>query len=148
MNLIRAAHVEELNRVLSMYREGFFPGLKSSTLENYLDHDLVLVALSAEEVIGFLHAMPMGTIYELHAIFVDLPHRGAGLGRLLLKQLLVQLRELKVEQLWLEVSEKNEYAVRLYQTLGGQVNGRRDRYYKDGSDALLFEFSIGGLCNS
>ena len=23
-----------------MYREGFFPGLKSSTLKNYLDHDL------------------------------------------------------------------------------------------------------------
>lgn len=148
MNLIRTAHVEDLDRILNMYREGFFPELKSCTLERYLDHDLVFVALIAEEVIGFLHATPMGTIYELHAIFVDLPHRGAGLGRLLLKQLLDQLRELKVEQLWLEVSEKNEYAVRLYQTLGGQVNGRRDRYYKDGSDALLFDFSIGGLCNS
>ena len=40
-------------------------------------------------------------------------------------------------------SEKNKYAVRLYYALGGQVTGRRDRYYKDGSDALLFEFSIG-----
>ena len=148
MNLIRTARVEDLHRILTMYREGFFPGLKELTLERYLAHDLVLVASDAEEVIGFLHAMPMGTVYELHAIFVDSPHRGSGFGRHLLNHLIGQLRELKIQQLWLEVSERNEYAVRLYRSVGGQVTGRRNRYYKDGSDALLFELLIGGLCNS
>ena len=148
MNLIRTARAEDLDRILMMYREGFFPGLKQGTLESYLARDLVLVVSNAEAVIGFLHAMSMGTVYELHAIFVDSPHRRAGLGRDLLNHLLGQLRELKVKQLWLEVSERNEHAVRLYQAVGGQVTGRRNRYYKDGSDALLFELPIGGLCNS
>ena len=68
-----------------------------------------------------------------------------------MSHLLDQLRELKVEHLWLEVSEKNKYAVRLYYALGGQVTGRRDRYYKDGSDArcsLSFRLGVFAILES
>ncbi len=41
------------------------------------------------------------------------------------------------KDIWLDVHEKNHKALNLYKKIGFKQNGRRPRYYKDGSAAIL-----------
>lgn len=45
------------------------------------------------------------------------------------------------ERMWLEVHDRNQAALKLYETLGFQHVGRRPKYYRDGGDALLLTLS-------
>ena len=62
--------------------------------------------------------------------------------------LMAQLLRSVIEQLppgsefWLEVHAGNQSARNLYEKLGFSEAGRRPRYYRDGSDALLFSLLI------
>ncbi|MCE3009624.1 MAG: GNAT family N-acetyltransferase [Proteobacteria bacterium] len=62
--------------------------------------------------------------------------RGKGFARKLL-QALTDAKQYK--RLWLEVHEKNEGALRFYQSLGFLQVGQRPTYYRDGGTALLLE---------
>ncbi|NJL24447.1 MAG: GNAT family N-acetyltransferase [Calothrix sp. SM1_5_4] len=41
------------------------------------------------------------------------------------------------ERIWLEVHDRNEAAIGLYNSLGFMQVGRRPKYYRDGGDAIL-----------
>lgn len=43
-------------------------------------------------------------------------------------------------QIWLECREDNQPAIDLYRKIGFKESGRRERYYKDGTAAILFNF--------
>ena len=62
-----------------------------------------------------------------------------GVGRLLLDALLDAARKLGCSRAQLEVSDENAPALRLYESAGFRVVGRRSKYYNDGSDALLMD---------
>ena len=76
---------------------------------------------------------------ELHITLVAVdPHRRRqGLGRRVLRQLLSTGRRLGAERATLEVSAGNGAAQALYASCGFRIAGRRRRYYRDGSDALI-----------
>jgi ribosomal-protein-alanine N-acetyltransferase len=71
-------------------------------------------------------------------IAVDSDYRRMGIGRLLVKKMLIGAKEQKLEQVTLEVRESNFAAQKLYQQFGFEVLGRRKAYYSDNSeDALI-----------
>lgn len=41
------------------------------------------------------------------------------------------------ERIWLEVHDRNEAALKLYENMGFQHVGRRAKYYRDGADAIM-----------
>ncbi|QPN64202.1 GNAT family N-acetyltransferase [Synechococcus sp. CBW1004] len=88
-----------------------------------------------------LLAMACGALVldELHITLVAVdPHRRRqGLGRRVLRQLLSTGRRLGAERATLEVSAGNGEAQALYASCGFRTAGRRRRYYRDGSDALI-----------
>ena len=43
-------------------------------------------------------------------------------------------------QIWLECREDNLGAIQLYKKIGFKESGRRERYYRDGTTAILFNF--------
>ena len=57
----------------------------------------------------------------------------------MLKKLGAKARHKKVEQIHLEVSEKNTAALALYEKSGFREIARRRKYYKDGSDAVVMK---------
>lgn len=59
-----------------------------------------------------------------------------------MKELLKSVLENKTagRKVWLEVHEHNLAARNLYEKLGFTAQGRRAKYYRDGSDAILYEF--------
>jgi [ribosomal protein S18]-alanine N-acetyltransferase len=85
---------------------------------------------------------------ELLLIAVRPEARGAGLGRRLIQDLLAQARDSGVAQMFLEVREGNDPALRLYRAAGFDPIGRRARYYRgrDGRahDALTMRYDLAG----
>jgi ribosomal-protein-alanine N-acetyltransferase len=76
---------------------------------------------------------------ELHItlVAVDPARRRQGLGRRVLLELMAEGRRLGAERATLEVSAGNTAAQVLYERCGFRTAGRRRRYYRDGSDALI-----------
>lgn len=76
---------------------------------------------------------------ELHitVVAVDPDERRRGHGRCLLLTLLQRARRDGAAHATLEVSDDNIAALALYERLGFQTAGRREGYYRDGSDALI-----------
>ncbi len=64
-------------------------------------------------------------------------YRGSGVGSALLKALENSFIEDGVQRIYLEVSQNNKEALRLYRKFGYRLVGVKHRYYPDGSDALV-----------
>lgn len=101
-------------------------------------HFVVLKEASQEKIIGY--GCFWGILEEAHItlLVVDLDYQGKGLGKLLLYSLLKKAGELKLDRATLEVREKNEVALGLYQKFDFKIAGKRRKYYqKTGEDALI-----------
>ena len=91
---------------------------------------------------GFLIARKAADEAELLTLAVAPQWRRAGLGRALLKSAMATLGESGAKQLFLEVEDSNEVALRLYRSLGATAVGRRARYYEQGADAAIFSLAL------
>lgn len=82
---------------------------------------------------------------ELHItlVAVDPVRRRRGLGRRVTLALLAEAARSGAERATLEVAADNAAALGLYGDLGFRTAGRRDRYYRDGRDALIQWRPIG-----
>jgi GNAT superfamily N-acetyltransferase len=71
---------------------------------------------------------PIRPLYtaEIYAIYILPTHWRQGIGRELLKQASLSLRNIKHRSLCLWVIQKNERAVEFYKSLGGQRCGKKD----------------------
>lgn len=74
---------------------------------------------------------------HLTLLAVEPVYQRRGLGQWLLIRLLMDARQRGLERATLEVRCSNQVAILLYQGLGFQVLGQRQRYYADGEDALI-----------
>ena len=104
--------------------------------------DLLLGLLEDSEVVGFALARCVSDEAELLFIVVGTSHRRGGLGVLLLESLLKEAGNRGAGTLFLEVSESNHAAQKLYDKLGFERVGFRERYYPDGSSALVLSKAL------
>ena len=102
----------------------------------------ILAAETDGKVVGFCVVWIIPPEAELHYIEIFKPFRKRGFGKLLLKNLQRYLKEVGVEKLYLEVSEKNTVAVELYRKSGFETVGKRKNYYGEGEDAILMKKTI------
>lgn len=75
-------------------------------------------------------------------IVVRKDKRGLGIGSKLLEEILKIATNLKVKTVTLEVNEKNEPAINLYQKYGFKPIGRRKKYYYNTYDAIIMEKEV------
>ena len=88
-----------------------------------------------ETLVGYAGLALMGTDAEVHTIGVDPAHHGRGIGRALLRELLV-VADAAHATVFLEVRTDNDAAHALYASEGFTVVGLRKRYYApSGADA-------------
>jgi [ribosomal protein S18]-alanine N-acetyltransferase len=69
--------------------------------------------------------------------------RGQGVGRLLLGSALAAARASGAELVALEVRVTNADAIALYLAAGFREVGRRKKYYDNGEDAILMDYTFG-----
>ncbi len=90
---------------------------------------------------GRLLAMASGWIVldelQITVIAVRPEQRRNGLGRIILKELLALATQAGANRAVLDVAVSNIAARALYAGLGFQTVGHRNRYYRDGNDALI-----------
>lgn len=91
---------------------------------------------------GFLIARKAADEAELLTFCVAPSCRNAGLGRALLEAAVAELRAAGAGQLFLEVEDGNEAALRLYRSFGAVPVGKREGYYEHGADAAIFSLAL------
>ena len=91
-----------------------------------------------EKLLGICSAWLV--IDELHitAIAIDPVHQRKGLGKLLISELIKRSSSLNVNLIHLEVKNTNKQAKSFYKCLDFKIVGNRPNFYKDGSDAIIF----------
>lgn len=99
---------------------------------------LWIVALSDNEVVGYIGAQIVPDEADMMNLAVSAAYRRMGIGKTLVEKLLEALQARSVRSLTLEVRVSNAPAVTLYEGLGFQTVGRRPGYYqKPKEDAFI-----------
>jgi [ribosomal protein S18]-alanine N-acetyltransferase len=144
---VRRATVDDVGPV-TMLEEELFSGddwsLESVTEEVTGPHRHAFVACDDEgTVIGYVVAMRVDDVIDLHRIAVVPPARRTGVARALLRAVQQAGRDEGATRMLLEVSAGNEAALRLYEDAGFVEIDRRPGYYRDGTDALVLQAGLG-----
>ncbi|MDF1478375.1 ribosomal protein S18-alanine N-acetyltransferase [Leifsonia sp. H3M29-4] len=79
---------------------------------------------------------------DIQTIAVVPEARRAGLGRVLMLQLIAQARERGAREIFLEVRADNPAAQSLYESLGFEPIAVRPRYYLGGIDAVVMRLTV------
>lgn len=134
---------DDLDQVLEIEKKSFpHPWLRQHFMDELSSS--YAFPLSAFDPSGRLagYICPMQILDEGHIlnVAVDPDLRGAGVGRLLVQQVLDDCQAANASFVSLEVRESNLPAISLYKKMGFEEMGRRKRYYENGEDALMMEY--------
>jgi ribosomal-protein-alanine N-acetyltransferase len=100
---------------------------------------------SGGRIVGYLCLWEIGHEIHITNLAVHTEWRRRGVGRRLLALAMAEGAARGVTLAFLEVRPSNAQALKLYESLGFQVIGRRTGYYFDtGEDALVMEARLGG----
>lgn len=149
--LLRSATLDDLDGIMSIETTTFANDAWSRAS---MTHELTapggryLVATAegdAAAVVGYAGMLaPKGAREaDIQTIAVLAEHRGRGLGRAMLTQLLGEARQAGVHEVFLEVRADNPGAQHLYESLGFEPIAVRKRYYMpDGVDAVVMRLTV------
>ena len=76
---------------------------------------------------------------EIRYLAVHPTYKRKGLGKKLIYKIFKECRDENIKKIFLEVSLKNEQALSFYDYCGFETIHIREKYYKDGTDALIKE---------
>ncbi|HKJ43315.1 MAG TPA: ribosomal protein S18-alanine N-acetyltransferase [Sunxiuqinia sp.] len=141
---IRLAEKTDVKALFKIEQRSFDAESFSRRQINYLatrSSGFFWVLAEASEIAGFIVLLQRKNTrgLRIYSLAVSPNFRGKSYGRLLLEKALQTANENAKQYLYLEVSEENQSAIRLYQKFGFQITGKRKAYYKDGSAALLMQ---------
>ena len=143
---VRPMTVEDLDEVLAIERVSFQTPWSRGAFNYELTQNRVarcLVVREGRALSGYLCLWEIGREIHITNVAVDPARRRRGLGRLLLGAVVEDARLRDIELVFLEVRPTNAEAVRLYESFGFRIIGRRKGYYFDtGEDALVMEASL------
>lgn len=91
---------------------------------------------------GFVFCAFAGGEVHINKIAVAPDARRQRLATRLMDEVFLFARDIRAEEIYLEVRVSNDPARRFYEGLGFVEAGRRPRYYLDGEDALVMVFRV------
>ena len=94
--------------------------------------------LDNEELLGLCSAWLVLNELHITAIAIDPVHQRKGLGKFLISELIKRSKSLNVDLIHLEVKNNNKQAKAFYKCLDFKIVVNRPNFYKDGSDAIIF----------
>ena len=102
----------------------------------------VVGILLEDKIIGIYVVQKIVDEAQINYFLIKQEFRGKGYGSYLMNYLIKECEKLKIKKLLLEVSETNTVAESFYCKFNFLTVGRRKKYYKDGTDAVLKEKKI------
>lgn len=115
----------------------------SSLVAELSGHDrFAVVATENEEVTGYAITLRAADVVDLLRLGVSPGHRRRGLATALLAAAVARARADGADRLLLEVGARNYAALAFYAREGLVEIDRRANYYRDGSDAVVLEWTL------
>jgi ribosomal-protein-alanine N-acetyltransferase len=135
--IVSDASPHDSKAIAALHAAAFRRGWSDGEVEQLLLDPNVVAdrVLIGRDLVGFILTRAAADEAEILSVAVDRDAQGRGLGRQLLQRNLQRLAGLGVREVFLEVGAENEPALRLYEQMGFEPVGRRERYY--GSEATL-----------
>ena len=129
MFIISQIEASDFDRLYEIEQQAHLVPSSFGTLKNNQDERyLNLKLIENNQIIGFAICQTVSDEATLFNIAIVPSHQGNGLGKLLLNELIIQLKEKGVQTLWLEVRESNP-ARFLYEKIGFNEVDIRKNYY-------------------
>lgn len=137
---IEPGRMEDARELARIHALGFYRGWPATEFESFLADNAcsIYVACDARRrIAGFALIRLVEDEAELLTIAVDPKWRGKRVGQALLRAVFDDLLLTPARRMFLEVSEENKAAIRLYEGQGFTTISRRKGYYAkaDGSTA-------------
>jgi ribosomal-protein-alanine N-acetyltransferase len=137
---IRPATADDVAEVATLDRalfgaDGWTDGQVAEELTGA--HRAAWVAEAAGAVVGYVVTRTVADVSDLQRIAVHPGHRRAGLAHALLELAAGRAAADGAARMLLEVSADNAGALAFYDAEGFAEIDRRQRYYRDGSDAVV-----------
>lgn len=131
--MLSEASARDATAIATLHGASFHRGWSEHEVETLLIDRAVIAhrALVGSRLAGFILSRSAGGEAEILSVAVDPVRRGSGLGRDLLSLHLRRLAGIGVGAVFLEVSETNVAARRLYAKAGFREVGRRPNYYRE-----------------
>ena len=143
--MIQSANINHLKQVLDIEKKVFF----QPWTHNQLKMDLLrfedvenLVYIDDGKVIGYILGNFILDEFHLNNIAVKKEFQSNKIGRLLIENLFYRLKNKRINKIYLEVSNNNIPAKKLYESIGFQQYSIRKNYYSKGEHALLFNMEL------
>ncbi len=137
--------LEDLPAILEIERDSF-PAPWSKTmferdiLYNKLAHPFTVRRQG--EIVGYYSVWKILEVGHLVTLAVGTAWRRLGLGGAILREAIHCASRLNIRTLTLEVRQGNRDAIRLYTRFGFIRSGIRPKYYDDGEDAWIMDYTI------
>ncbi len=141
--MIRKATVNDVSIIYNLSKENLETSFKEKTLKKYVLNDDIysIYVLEIEEVIGFIILWESDEFGEIVDLVVSEEQRRKGYGKSLVEYSVILFKEKGLKSLTLLVSENNDKAIKLYESLGFNKRFKVEKYYKN-SDALIYVRSL------
>ena len=140
---IRAMSESDLDEIIAIETKSFADPWSQRLFRETLlfPHSVNFVLESpGGEVVGYLNLYLIAQEGHLLNLAIHPAWRRQGLATAMLAHTIQYLRQRQALQLFLEVREKNQSAIRLYRKLGFEVVGKRKKYYAEtNEDALVMQ---------
>ncbi len=140
MNLgIRPATCADIDALLELERRCYrFPWSRRQFCDEFDNAAASLdVALVDLQIAGYLCSWLICGELQIQNLAISPAFRRRGIGQALLEYVISRCLREGLTSAWLEVRDDNQAAINLYLACGFVLQGRRKKYYQDGTDALL-----------
>ncbi|HEX4685158.1 MAG TPA: ribosomal protein S18-alanine N-acetyltransferase [Nocardioides sp.] len=140
-----AAGVAALERE-ALGRDAWSENLVTEAVAGRIPTTLCLVATDEpDQPIGYAAVSVVADLAELQRIAVAAPHRRTGVASALLSHVEREAAARHADRVLLEVRDDNAGALAFYARLGFTELSRRERYYADGTTAIVLVRDIGRM---
>ena len=153
MTLVRRAAAEDVGAVADLEADclgvdAWSEALVRDGIAGDLPTVSYLVAVEDGSVVGHAVTSAAGDIAELQRIAVAPDHRRLGVGGELLAAAVDAASRTPADRMLLEVRADNREALAFYARQGFVEIDRRERYYADGTTAVVMRLPLGRGCGA
>ena len=142
--IIEKMYLKDFEQIKENLQKDFDDFWNANILEGELknDNSLYFVAKNKNEILGFIGITKNIDFVEILNVVVKKDFRNKGIGNQLLQKIIEVAKEMKMQEIYLEVNEKNENAIKLYEKNNFKKIGERKKYYNGKDKAILMSIKI------
>ena len=142
--IIDKMNLKDFEQIKENLQKDFDDFWNANILESELknNNSFYLVAKNKNEIVGFIGIIKNVDFVEILNIVVKKDFRNKGIGNKLLQKIIEVVKEIKMQEIYLEVNEKNKNAIKLYEKNNFEKIGIRKKYYNGIDSAILMSLKI------